>query len=647
MERKKRVGFITSSPILRTGFSRNAKALLTYLYKNRPDYDYYFLHQGIFDGEPNLQKMPFNNWGALTQDILNGLAQKPPQERESWERLASYGNLRVEDFVIKNELDVVFHIEDIWSSHDDFYWKKDWYSHVKDNFVQWTTLDSLPIINQAKVWAEKTPNFWTWASFAEEAMKEEDPEKFANVKTVHGCLDTSNFKPLPVTERVELRKRFNIDPKEKVILYLGRNQLRKLFLSNMEALVKFKKQHPDKKTRLLFHCSWSEGWNLQEAMKEFGLAKEDVLTTYNCGQCKFWHVMPFEGEGIDCPHCQAQKSFSTCGIHSTVTEKDLAKIYGISDAASSMFTSGGLEYFNVESLLCGLPLLTTPYSSGLDFARQPFVESVEGGFYRECNTNFLKFNPNPNSISKFFLKIHEMSPEKYRQISQDGRAWALKTFDVSVISKKVESFIDSCKMLNWADYLNFKKDYDSKVPNAEVNNNIADNKEWLKELYSKILKMDVKDDDSGLIGWVQSIDRGTPRAQIEHQFRNIAFQENQKNNTVDFKTFIDMDRENKRGIIVVKESGGDIFIATSLFKDFHTRYPKHDLYVMCDNRYADILAGNPHVHKILPYFPPAENEMYCIGSGTKEKLFDVFFYPGVSAQKFLNYLSHTNNREVK
>jgi hypothetical protein len=71
--------------------------------------------------------------------------------------------------------------------------------------------------------------------------------------------------------------------------------------------------------------------------------------------------------------------------------------------------------------------------------------------------------------------------------------------------------------------------------------------------------------------------------------------------------------------------------------------------VMVDNKFTEILQGNPHVFKVLPWFDPMSNEMMAINSGEepKDRLFDVFFYPATNTQVKLNYLSHSNSRELK
>lgn len=654
MDRKKRVGFVSNAVTgAKTGFSRHIRALLEYLYTVNKDIEIFHLAQTVQEGDPRLNVTPWKTFPVFTREIMS---TERFRNDHGYQRLISYGNEAVERFTVDNQLDVLIHIEDIWSSSHDGYWKKDYYDFIKDNFLNWTTLDSLPILPDAKTWATKTKNFWTWASFATKAMKEEDTDKYGHVEYVPGTLNCNQFSPLPFTEKRELREKFKIGLDDVIINMTSRNQLRKSFFANIEALAKYKKQNPiGKRLRLLFHTSWTDpgGWPLERIRDEFKLDKEDILTTYFCQKCSNWAIMPYLGEPIKCPYCNEEHAFITAGISSTITEEDLAKIYGICDAMSHPFTSGGLEYAMPEGLLCGLPLATTGYSCGTDFSEQPFVESLDFSLTREVGTAFYKAVANPNSIVKFFKKIVDMSPEKRKEIGRQGREWALKRFQVETIGKRVIDFIDGCSLLDWSKYKEKKTDYDVKVPDAVIPVGIEKDIDFIKALYLNILKMEVKDDDEGLLGWVKSLEQVSPelvdkKAEIRHKvemsFRKIAHEHNAKNNPITVESFIDKDRENKRAIFVVKESGGDILIVTSLLKFFHELNPNHDVYFACDPKYKEILEGNPLIYKVIPWMPDLDNEMFCIGTGKEksEALFHKFYLPAIATQKTLNYLSNDN-----
>lgn len=637
--RKKRIGFISSSLIVQTGFSNNMRRLLPFLYQT-DKYELFHLNQGVQVNHPEFERYPWANEGVMNPVLIDHARFNNPNE-EAYRRFVSYGNLSVHDFVINNKLDVVFHVEDIWSSDLDNYTQSNWYKLIQKNFVQWSTADSLPILINFKKWAEKTPNMWFWSSFAEKALKEEDPIKYGHTSTVHGCIDINEYQPMLKAERDMLRQSFGIDPNTIIFIQLGRNQLRKLYPVTLESFAKFKKHNPNVNAKLLFHTSWSEGWNLNQLMEDHGVNREDVLTTYFCQHCGKWEIKPFYGENLDCRFCGASKKQITAGITSSITNKDIAKIYGIADACVSPFTSGGLEYCNLESMLCELPLLCSDYSCGKDFTAQNFVYKLDGTFNYEIGTNFLKFNPNRNTFIKFFETISKMSYADRKKIGKKGRQWVSETFSVEKIGQKIIDFIDECDYIDWTGF--DKNKVELKNPEAKIPN-IESNSEWVKTLYKEILLMNVDDNDSGYKHWMNSLDKGMPRQEIENYFRNIALNENKQKEAqkpIDFASILD-NTGNPRLLIVAKESIGDLLYATSLLKSFKESYPNHDIYLATDPQYSDIFMGNQYIHKIIPYLPHMDSEITMIGQGSFKGYFDVYCNLFAPSQKFLNYLSNHN-----
>lgn len=661
-QRKLRVGIVTSSILVKTGFSNNVRSLLPYLYRT-DKYELFHLNQGVGD-TPEFQRFPWSNCGVFQNGTFD--VGRFQSQDEGYKRHVSYGNLAIEKFIINNKLDVVIGIEDVWAFQQDSYFKSKWWTYLKDNFLLWTTADSLPILPDFKAWAENCPNIWFWSSFAEQALKEEDGEnaekhnkenkepykqKYQHTTTVPGCLIAEEYKPILRYQREELRKQFNIDKDTTIFLQIGRNQLRKLFPFTIESFAKFKKRNPTAKAKLLFHTAWYEGWPLERLRNEWKLEKDDILTTYFCRNCGKWEIKPYEGEFKDCKFCGIKgqpphqhnplgNGQKTAGVDSTITNKEMSKIYGICDASISAFTSGGLEFFNVESLLSGLPLLCSDYSCGTDFTSQDFVFSLDGTHTYEVGTAFQKHVPNLNTMIKFYEKICEMPEDKRKEIGKRGREWALKTFDVSVIGKKLEDWIDARKPIEW----DFKYTFEPKNPFANIND-ISDNREFIKHCYHEILKMNVKDDDSGLLYWEKFLSNPQQnRQQMVDYMRNVAAGENQKNATqIDYgETLIKNGKKNL--LIVLKESIGDIILSTSLFKSFRHNYDKNNwnIYYATLPQYKEIVEGLPEIDKVLDYQDFMESELHCTGMGKNKGYFDAYAHLGNAQQHKLNYLTNNN-----
>lgn len=632
---KRRVGIITSNPLARTGFSNNARAILPLLFKTNK-YELFLLSQGTDDRDANLQKMPWKSRGTIRPGEFN---EEMFQRDPNYQRHVTYGNLSVQNWIIENKLDCVIHAEDIWSSSEEAYLNSKWWKYFKDNFLQWSTADSLPILTSFKTWAEKCSNMWLWATFGINALHKENKEKYGHVKCVHGVLDTLEYNPISYIKKCELREKFNIDRDTIIFFKLGRSQLRKLYPSVLEAFSQFKKQFPQYKAKLHFHCSFSEGWPFDNLINYYKIDKNDILATYFCRACNDYEIKPWSGEEKDCRFCGTQKSQITAGVTSSITNKELSDIYGISDACISAFTSGGLEFHNVQSLLCGLPLLSSNYSSGEDFTKNDFVFELDGQHTHECGTGFEKHVPNINTIIKYMRKICEMSPRDRQNIGKKGREWALKVFDANSAVKELENFIDNCPPITWnyiteAEQL---KNIDAIVPDN------ADNKIWVKSLYKLILNMDMPDDDSGVNYWVQSLDNKMNRDDVVKYFRQVAAQDNQKagnQNQVKLEDLFDKNDPRKRVLVILPVSLGDHVILTSLIPSIIEKYPKEEyqIYVSAEQKYWEIHAGNNDI-KLIPFHPVLRQEMLVIGAGLENRLCDVFIDLAANSQVHLNYLS--------
>lgn len=639
---KLKIGFISNCPVGgKTGLSRNMGALLPLLYKTNK-YEIFFLAQGMSDNDGNFQKLPFKCEG-----VFKNFDQIRFQQDPNYQRYVSYGNAAVEEFVTKNKLDAVFHIDDIWSADCATYLNSDWYKHIKDNFVQWSTADSEPILPAFKEWTEKCPNMWYWSSFAERALKQENKDKYGHCRTVHGAINSDNFKPLSLEEKLSLRNKFNIKNDEKVIIYLGRNQLRKLFYSHMEALKIWKQKNPQKKIKLFFHTGWGNepmGWPIERIRDELGLVKEDVLCTYFCRNCNDWNIQGFEGEDKDCPRCGGKKTRITANVSSTINEIDLNKIYNIADASCSIFTSGGQEYTNVESLLAGLPLACVNYSCGEDFCNNEFIYTIKGTYTRECNSSFKKFVPDINSIVDFYDYIYNLDKDKKRKIIYEGRKWAIEQFDSKNITKTIEEFLDSRKKIDWESYFQRKKelkDLSAQLTLEEFNE--PDNTKFIKNSYKKLLKMDITDDDEGLKHWSlflsQPQDRNKLRQELILAFKNAALQHNNKVQPNSLENLLDKE-DKSRVLLVLKESLGDNYILTSLLPEIKNKYKDSSIYIGTDPKYWSVFELNDNIKSCLPYVPEMENELIMTGFGGQKGLFNYYINVAIGTQRILNYLTN-------
>ena len=180
--KKKKVLFQSDYSLAKTGFGRNARAILSYLYKTGK-YDIVHYCVGAPFSAAFLEKTPWKSIGTLPDN---------EEERQSIERdpnlakTAAYGDYYLDKVVEEEKPDVYMAVQDIWGV--DFATKKKWFNKIPS--VIWTTLDSLPILPTAVEAAGQVKNYWIWSNFATKALHDMGHKQ---VKTVHGALDTKMF----------------------------------------------------------------------------------------------------------------------------------------------------------------------------------------------------------------------------------------------------------------------------------------------------------------------------------------------------------------------------------------------------------------------------------------------------------------------
>jgi len=632
MPRKKKFLYHSDFALAKTGFGRVSKALLTYLYKTGK-YDIVHYCCGMQQGNPDLLKTPWKSIGTLpiSREEIEQLNKDPNQAR-----MASYGSYLIDKIIDQEKPDAYIAAQDIWGI--DYSISKPWFKKIKCGL--WTTLDSLPILPSAIACAPKVNNYWIWSDFATQALHELG---YKHIRTVHGPLDIDNFYKLDKSEKNNLRLKNNINPNAFIIGFVFRNQLRKSVPNLLEGYALFKNRNPEvKNTYLLLHTHWSEGWNIHKLAKEYNIPINEILTTYICKNCGGYEVKQFSGQEIKCKFCGSENGQITTNVGIGVSENQLNEIYNLMDVYCHPFTSGGQEIPIQEAKLTELITLVTNYSCGEEMCLpEAFSLPLEWSEYREHGTEFRKASTSPNSIAKQLYKVWKMNPQKREEMGKEARDWTIKNYSSEVIGKIFEDFIDSADFINYENFSILPEDQDPlfNIPNIE------DNSQWLIFMYANILKRpEVDEKDEGHMYWMEQLKRGAKRQDIENYFRQVAWQENQKNKKTDFNDLLNKDDEGKRILYVIPEDEGDVFLSTSLFPSIKKLYPEYKLYVATKSEFFEMLEGNPLIDKIIPFVPQMENQIWCEGNKDHKGYFEIAFLPYVGTQKILNYLHNGKDK---
>lgn len=628
VNKKKKIFYQSDFSLLKTGFARVAKTVLSYLYKTGK-YDIVHYCAGTVITEPSLQKTPWKSLGCLpvTQKEISEINKDPHFQRQ-----AQYGAYYLDNVIKQEKPDVYFGVQDIWGV--DFSINKKWFDKIHS--VIWTTLDSLPILPTAIDAAQKVKNFWLWSSFA---TNELNRMGFDHVKTFHGPIETHNFYKLKDSEREDLRIKFNIPKDTFVIGYVFRNQLRKSIPNLLEGYKIFKDNNPDVDTRLLLHTHFEEGWKIHKLADEYNINKDEIITTYVCGKCLSYDVRQYSGQDQHCKFCHSANAQETANIKLGVSEAQLNEIYNLMDVYCHPFTSGGQEIPIQEAKLTELITLVTNYSCGAEMCEEEAHSlPLDWAEYREHDTEFIKASTYPKSIAEQLEVVLNMPSKTRLEMGKKARAWTVENFSIEKLGPLFEKFIDDLPAIDYS----FEEQEELKDPNYTIPE-IKDNAEWILHLYHNILKRPTVDkNDDGFKYWMQEIENNTSRELIEDYFRKTAEAENSNINQINIEDYLDND-QGKRLLYVMPKSIGDVFLSTSLFKSLSENYPDYNLYVATEPENVNILEANPHIYKVIPYVQEMDDLLWLEGIREHQGLFEIAFLPHLGTQRMFDYQHNTKD----
>lgn len=634
--RKKRVLLHSNYCGVKTGFGGFVRELMTYLYKTGK-YDLTLFAAGIAWNHEDYARWPWRVIGALPNDPkeLEMLNRDPNLARG-----ASYGAYLIDNCIKEVKPDIYIGVEDPWGL--EYCKDRVWWNKI--SCVVHSTIDSRPLLASAVELAKRTDHFYCWADFA---TKDFHKMGLNHVKTLRGTVNTNVYRRLPSEERKRIRASQNIPEDAFCVGMLSRNQLRKSFPVLIEGYQQFRKANPEiKEARLLLFTHFSEGWNIMDRIKEYGVNPKEVLACYKCRATGEYFLLPFTGQDIDNPKTGHQKSLITVNIQDGLTDEQVNEWFNILDVYAHPFTSGGQERSIQEAKLAELVTLVTNYSCGEDSC-VPEAASLPLDYaeYRENGTEFIKAATYPSSVAKQIKRVYEMAPQKKREMGRTARKWVLDNFSIELIGKKFEELLDSLPETTY----DFSFKQEEKHPNAVIEPS-SDDKVWVKSLYKEILNMDVVDNDEGLKYWLVQLTNHAPRQSVEDYFRKVAIDENNKTNKngIDLEEILGDEPPTDRVLINIPESLGDCLYVTSLLRDARVQYKDKKIYVATKPQYKEVFA--PLVGDLIDYVidwnPSLDDSMKLEGYGSNVGYFRVVLQPHFPTQRMINYLHHGEGKSA-
>jgi glycosyltransferase involved in cell wall biosynthesis len=583
---------------------------------------------------PETKQLPWKAYGLNpTREQLGQIQSiQDAGQRDAAMRAASYGLCRIDDVVKLEKPDIILTLEDSWGFGDMF--NKEWAKKIQPYY--WCTIDSEPLLDSQVELGLKADNLLVWATFAEKLYQEKG---YGHVKTMPGCIDPDEFKPITKARRNELRQKFGLQD-SFVTMFLGRNQLRKQFPNLLDGFKLFTQKYPSVNAKLLFHCSWAEGWPLQQLIKEKEIDPASVLTTYYCKSCRGYEIRPFVGQPLDCPICKAKGTFETTNIVHGVSESDLSDIYGISDLVTNPISSGGFELSSFQAKMCGKILSTTAYSCGLDACSEESAGiPLQWEAYTEPNTAFTKSTTLPSSICESMEKVYFMPAVEREAWENKARNFAVNYCSTEAVCLRLEKlFLNHPPVELTEDDFKTKPKNPSYVPPDNLSP-----ENFVISILSGMFNDKVDCNSKPVQEWAAHLHKTGDFVGVYKHFQNLAHQANAQlnNKSIDLGDLLDKDDDGKRICIVAEQSAGDLIIINSLLNQFKNLYPEYNLYFFTRPEFFPLLESHPAIHKLLQYSPVLENIFFLEGNGEHKGYFEAAFYPLSQTQKHLSY-QHNN-----
>lgn len=602
--RKKKIVVSSNSSSAKTGFGKHLRVLLTYLYKTGK-YDLVEYRQGIPWSHPANSLTPWKSFGCLPDDPRE---LEPFQNNPALMSAIQYGDYYLDRVIQEEKPDVFISVEDIWGVPA---LNKAWWNKI--TCVNWTPIDSTPLHNMFFQTPGLFENLWVKAIFAQEELTK------LGIKSdfYPALIDHKPFQQLNLEEKLDLRRKHGISDDTLVFGFVFRNQYRKLIAPLMEALKKFKDE-TGKKAKLWIHTDWSEGWPLEQFISEYGLDRDDILSTHICNKCKNVSVRPFFGHKLPCFNCHRQDTVNTVSVDCGPEDDGMSNLYNLCDGYIHPANSGGFEMPILEALFCGLPTATLAYSYGSNFVRNPDVFQIDYQLMRDFHMNYWnKAVPFVDSIVDFMNHIDSLSKEKRFEIGKKLRKWAIEEFDSEKICKRVEDFLDKAPFTDYD--FEFSPEKNDKYPMPQI----EDEREFVIDLFKNILKVDIRNNQEELNKALEGFKMGFTKEMVYQKFIEMAISENQKLKKINLKDLLADD--GKRKIIVVMNGTPEqCLVELPFLEKLKQDYDQNNWsFYLAIN--ADNLPIFNHLaeYKIIPLAPFMENP----DNLKKEGLFDVVVNP--------------------
>lgn len=432
--RKIKVMFISEASFLHTGFATYTREILNRLSKDdRFECSELGSYADTATGES--KNLPWKFYGGRPHH-----SDQEGMKKWQSDKLMQFGAGNFEEAVLDFQPDVVLLHRDEWMDSwvvnnpysDRFH--TIWMACVDSYPQQWNWLKSYA----------KADTLLAYADYGKKVLEEQSRTKLAelngikpmNVEQVcRAGVHPEEFYPL---NKAEVKAKYGISPKTKIIGSVMRNQPRKLFPTIIESFRDFVLETGDDDTLLLLHTGIPDvGFDIPEYVMRAGLGHKVLFSTI-CHKCDHNAVQPwgFMAQGKKCPSCGASDSVKTCSSAKGLENKRFNEIYNLMDLYVQANIAGADEMPATEAKAAGVPVACTEYAATYEKAHSPGGIPIKvSTFFHEGETKQTRAYICPKSLTKIMKDM--MSSEIRRSaIGHAGRKLVEAHYDWDITADK-------------------------------------------------------------------------------------------------------------------------------------------------------------------------------------------------------------------
>ncbi len=440
--KKRKVLFCTEASYAYTGFSKYAKEVISKLYESR-DFEIAEFASYAKLEDDKLDKVP---WKVYANEV-------GPQDKryKSYKSNAAnqFGEWRFEKVVLDFRPDIVVAYRDFW--YDTYIVNSPLLPYF--HLCWMPTCDSIPISEKWVSSLLEVDALFSYNDWAGREMLKSTNGKANYVGSAPPAVDTEIF--CPIKNKAEHKKSLGL-PEGHILGMVSRNQVRKLFpdlllvFEDYLGLCKKKgKNYLADNTYLYLHTSYPDirPWDIPFLLKERPISNK-VIFSYVCNNCKHWQPLRYSGIRTVCPKC-GKFLLALANVNNGVDDKSLAQIYQAFDLCIQYSTCGGFEIAQIEAASCGVPVMSTNYSSMEDI-----IQKINGTkikvqrMFRDIGTGALRALPDNSDTAQQIYRYFSSAQKTKNKKGRLARKGVLQHYTWEKTALIWHNHLLNCKLKN-------------------------------------------------------------------------------------------------------------------------------------------------------------------------------------------------------